>query len=989
MFGGSSYETGMTPLGTLDSGLQMLGLPSIAAQYGMYPGQFFPQHNMQQMLRADAFRAQQAAAVSSAMQRTDVNTWLQTSQGMAQMMGLPFGLDQRAAFRQTYAAAAPMLSMLAQYAPETVDALHGSKGSAAVMAAGLFRGGQYRMGADGAPGMTPESIQALTDTIEGRLYGNRGAIAGMRGVGMGSLGQIFDESSRRGYLPGSIGARSRDTQLKMLATEEGRTVEELKQLSEAEIGGKLRQFDAGRVTMRLKELAGSVSAMREIFGSMGQTDAPISQIMNALEAMTQNRLGSMPAARVEQIVRQARATMENTGLSLDGLMGLTARSAAYGDQLGLARGLSIHAGQGAAALGAGYKNAFGSFGAYDAMSAEEVTAREVLLSTRAGGSEMAQFAGAAIRTTQAMKLGGRAAALSEALQRGDRTFEGRSMYQVLRNGSLSDIFRSSGGDTGVAALRSAMADPFGNQENIDKYNLGGLIRKLQPEEIGEKVGQQAGESAIMQALIAKGVPQAEAARQARAMGPSLLQALQSSDNVEALSTAEGRRGIIQGALAKSMGAGRAAELAGAVSVGFESSSNRLFRHYGYGDLTKYLQNNNKTVLDQADRTSRLIAADAEVSEMLSPLGKAGPIQRVMDMIANKTGDEEIKKAIGTALGGIDVGDVQKITEAEATIRSLSGKDKLTPADMQKLEASKAIIREAGQRVIKAGTESGVDMGRNVSAEDVQRAVSAADNRSSAGVSTLLTRSNNLVGALYLDEKSVRKLGQGGVDRIKAVESSYLQLMRLTGGDTELLAKALADPAHDLHESATALHKQLQGQLSGIHTSLAKDGLPAMTGEEFAAEKAKLKSIRDEREAPDAEQLKSMIGRLSKVGGLDTKNLSEEDRKQISGMLGGFGEAKRKDLMLAIAARERLGEAAKKHGKSLEELSKDKDFAADFKQAGSLADLGVGGTDLSMQEALKKFAPEKAAAKQELTVSGTLKVNIDEGTGELVGTGNLS
>jgi len=983
MFSGHSLETGMTPLGLLDSGLSMMGMPTVAAQYGMYPGQFFPQHNLQQQMRADAFRSQQAAAVTAAMQKTDVNSWLQTSQGAAQMLGLPFGLDQRAAFRQTYTSMAPMLSMLAQYAPDTVDALHGSKGSAAVMAANLFKGGQYRMGADGRPEMSAAAIGNLSETIGSQLYGDSGKIASMRGVGMGALGQLFDESSRRGLLPGSIGARSRETQLKMLSEEEGKTVKELSQLSDSDMGAKLRQFDSSRVAGRLKELAGSISAMKEIFGANGQPDAPMAHLLNALENITQNRLGSMPAAQVEQTVRKTKALMEGTGMSLDGIMSLTARSAAYGDQLGLSRGLAIHAGQNAAAMGAGYKNAFGNFGAYDAMSVEEVTARETLLSTRAGGSQQAQFAGAAIRTTQALGLGAdtRAGKLSAALKRGETTFEGQSMYQVLRSDALSGIFRASGaGDTGVAALRSAMSDSFGNQEAIAAHNLGGLVRQLQPQEIGDKVGRSAGESAVMQALVASGVPQAEAVRQARAMGPGLLRAMQQTDNVEALASAGGRQKIIENELAKTMGAERAGRMAGAVSVGFESNANRLFKHYGYGDLTKYLQNNNQTVIEQGQRIHRVADADADISRMLAPLGKAGPIQRVMDMIQAGTGNEEIGKTLGTALGGIEVGDIRQLSEAQDNIRRLSGKRNLSAADMQVMESSRNTIKTVGERVIKQGESRGVDMGRQVSEADALRAVNSGGDSSASGVSLQLNRANAIAQALYVDDKSLRKLGKGGVDKIKAIESSYLQMLRLTGGDAERLSTALTDDKDPLHKQAVALRAQLQGQLGGVHALLAAKDLPAMTDAEVKAEQVRLKEVQAEREAPDEEQLKSMTTRLGVIGGVDTK-----DSKQLHKLLGGLGENKRKDLMLAIEARERLAAESKKSGRSLADLGADAAFAEDFARSGSLSKFGggAGGEDmLSLQKALKEFAPDKPAVKQEMTIKGKLVVDIKEGTGDL-------
>ena len=180
------------------------------------------------------------------------------------------------------------------------------------MAQHLFRGGQYRMDGAGRMGLSGEDLRELTDTIGKRLYGTPEDTAVMRGIGMGQLGLVFDEGQRRGYLPGTLGARSRDGQLAALSRETGKTTAELAKLDDAEFGRQLRQFDANRVSARLKELAGSVSAMRELFGTMGQPNAPMTQIINALEAITQNRLANMPAAQVEQTVRKTKALIETT-----------------------------------------------------------------------------------------------------------------------------------------------------------------------------------------------------------------------------------------------------------------------------------------------------------------------------------------------------------------------------------------------------------------------------------------------------------------------------------------------------------------------------------------------------------------------------------------------------------------------------------------------------------------------------------------------------
>lgn len=1082
-------------LGPIGNPLAAMAASSFLGQNGMYPGQFFPTHNLADLVKADVYRTQQQAAVSKAMATTDVSTWLDTTGGAMRMMGMPFGLQQRAAFRQSYAAAAPMLSMLAQMAPELVDSLHGSRGSAAVMAANLFRGGQYRLDSSGLPGMSGESINGLQATIEDQLYSSPSRIAGMRGVGMGQLGQIFDESSRRGYLPGSIGARSRGAQIKAISQEEGIATEALEAMDSADFGSKLRSFDSKRISGRLKEMAGAVSAMRELFGSQGQANAPMAQIINALEAMTQNRLASMSGAQVESLVRKTKAVAENTGISIDSLLHLTAQSAAMGDPMGMDRSLAIRIGHSSATFGTGYKNAFGSsFSAFGAASPEEVVARETKLRTQAAMSEQARFAGATIRSVEALGVGAdtEAGQFAAALRRGDTEFKGQSMFRLLTQSNLQNMMRNSGVNAaGLQAFGTAMHDEFGNQEYIEKHGLERMVRKLQGEELANNSGRIAGEGAVQQALIASGVAQPQAAAMARQVGGGLLQAMFNSESPEAISTAANRQKLIEAELTKTMGAAQAAKLAPAVALSFESRMNDQAKFYKYGDFTKMLQSHNKNVLQQGEFTEQMANIDADISQALSPLGKAGPIQRVMDLIQGGKSDEDITAMLGKALGGVDIGQVHALTRDQEEFRRLSAKPNKTaqevaaaqalfrsirgrvgdivtsssttikgtmaaiaegktdeeiqaqfggqlkgiaPSELRQLRTDRVRIQELQAKAERTKAEEqelsekqsrvdavegkiadvglAGDIGRQVSDTDVERAVKGFDALGAAiadqGGSPEarrskidqearhgLARANNIVQGLYTDKASMRKLGVGGVDRLKSIEGKYTQMLRLVGGDTDLLAKALSGDS----SVPEALRNKLQGlaaglgsELSDLHSVLSGEG-NVMTPAEEASEKEALSRVLKEREASDETQKSSLTDRLAKAAGMDPKNLSAEDKEKLHGMLGSYGDTKRQDLMLAMEAQERISAEAARTGKTVEELMDSGVMESDFAQAGGLATLNSapGASDIhSLTAALGTFEEANAAkgantAKPSMELSGTLTIKND-GTGEFTGEG---
>lgn len=1009
-------SAGMIPgLGPANMIMQPM-LQSAMGQMGMVPGDFMGQQNVYDVMRAQAYQRQQMANMAAAMQAADTQTWLATTEGAMRAAGQPFGLDQKAAFGQTYRAMAPYMAMLGQVAPDIVDALHGSRGSAAVMTQNMARGMQYRLDSvTGMPGMSAKDAEQLSTIIREQLYGTDAQVAQMRGVGMGQLGSIFDEGARRGFLPGSLSARRREAQIEAMSARDPAAAAALAGLNDEEFGKKTREFDTNRVAMRLKELAGSVSAMREIFGSMGQPNAPMAQIINALEALTQNKLATMPASRVEHLVRQTKSVMETTGIGLDALLSLTSQAAAYGDSKGLDRSLAVQAGMHAASFGHAYKNSFGSdFTMFGAASADVITAREARMVQNAASSEQARLAGSVLRTVDAFKMDpeSRMGRLAAALRNGETEFEGRSLYQVLRKDQLAGIFRASGGtESQMGAFNAAMNDRFGNQEYIERHDLGSVVRRLHGEELIDRAGTAAGRNAIMNSLRARGMSVEDARTAGDQAAPGLLNEFLNSESPEELSTQEGRQAVVQRALARTFGADKASAMAPEVALSFESQMHTLAKRHGYENFAQLLQQQNRMVLRQQRQVERVAGADAEISRLLSPLGKAGPIQRVIDMLQKGDGNDDIMEAVGTALGGIKIDDIKALMADSDTMRQLAGKEKLTPEEQKTYElARKRLEAHVGDVTARAKAD-GVDIGRRVDDETLARNATGLDALDAARANRRLSpeerqaavdkhmrlslaRTNNIVQSLYLDEASLKKLGAGGVDQLKSLEGKYLQMLRLTGGDTDLLSRALAgDKGVDkkLRDSVAGIYAGMSEEFRTLQKELTGAGTP-MTEEEFAAEKIKLKALQDERMRGDDDQVTKMLDQLGTLGsGFKGKEIGAEDRAELTALLGGFGEARRKDLMLAISAREKIAGEAKRRGLSVKDLQATGAMAEEFQQAGTLVEFGRAGMDdvEGLKATLREFAPEgRPKDQQKLEVTGTLTLQ-EDGTGALAGTGSMA
>jgi hypothetical protein len=242
-------------------------------------------------------------------------------------------------------------------AQNTEDLFFGRRGSATRLASAVNRIGFSR--ADSVTGkdrMSEESLKAFSSDIYSNLYGRDADLNDVSGFSAGRVGDIMTDLAQRKLLPASMS--------KLTASERRRAFEEAggagmkfsenaaddQAIKNAMAGGDsienitkiaggadaVRKVDATRVANSIKGYTDALGAVREIFGDNGMTNAPMQQLLAAMEGLTQNSMSSMSPGKIENIMRRTQMASRDAGVSLEALMGLSARGGALAEQYGLA-----------------------------------------------------------------------------------------------------------------------------------------------------------------------------------------------------------------------------------------------------------------------------------------------------------------------------------------------------------------------------------------------------------------------------------------------------------------------------------------------------------------------------------------------------------------------------------------------------------------------------------------------------------------------------
>lgn len=876
--------------------LQML-LPQLLSgfmrQYGMQPSEFLPTQNYYDQLTSQSYHQQQQLAMSHASKQ-DLASLQRTLAGAVRMTtGQPL---TRAQQQQTFQMAndvqgfMPMLSML--LGPETVDQLMGGRGSAMQMAQSLHRGLRTaRDPATGTFGMSGRSAGLMAEEIFSQLYGTERRSLEMQGISAGTAGRMFEELSTRGLMPtGSsymtpeqrledVGRRTfdEDQQRRMaeaMLTARGKPINEdniafargeisatQKKIKQAVASGDkidlaaltdmagaeemLTTADAGRLSQKLKNMAGAVNAMRDIFGDAGRPNAPMRELINGLDALTQGGLASMSPGRVEQMVRLTRNLADSSGLGLQGIVGLTSQGANLSDKLNLDRSLAVTATQSSAAFSSAFRDTTrGDLPAFGALDAEKAMLLDQQLRVQAQASTTGSVMGTMVRLEQEgfLNRDSEAAAAARALRAGSTTYEfgGKQQRVPVSEPQFRALMERSGVDATFA--QTMLEDRFGSQEYIRDFGLGDLAREMQVDvdltpRIGNMfsagIGRQATQGKAMDLLRDRGLirPGQEGAadytafvRGASRTAAAKYMQLEPEVYKDKQKFKDAMTGIVESSLRqqikaaggsdadadeliKSMGGLQGMEQAGAASRAVLQQQIRNSASWrGYQSEIGLLQMSGRPTM-QAQRARMVEAASvAEMQSAMAGLGRTPPLARLVDTLQRSPAGTPLGKMISEAFGGISeeaLSGSKPYTSFKDAMELYRSAERYKYSDATADEVEEQVARGRGisRQALKDQMGDDPQRFRTEHAAEFAQATAVANRARHARVGQLSERG---ISQQRLSADIVRGLTDGkgaATDALERIAEHLGDLPGLTG-----LTRRLADK-----DLSTAERSQLQRQ----------------------------------------------------------------------------------------------------------------------------------------------------------------------------------
>lgn len=784
--------------------LMAMGGPFLASGFmgGQYmPAQFFPEQNLYAQMLATQQYNNTMQAMQFASQR-DTLAMDQTLGGLRQMIsGQPLTPMQQAQnFRMASSISQFMPFLTQMLGPDLVDQLHGSRGSATIFAQQLSTAMRTALDpVTGQIGYSGRSAGVVTNAVFDQLFGPNANPSLLRGMSAGQAGMAVNELQARGLLGQPLGMMSLTEQRSLIPRELSestlnRIAESLPEIQNIIKAGKTptadelstarsrvletnaaltdstRTFtkadleempgaqdiisaaDADRISSRLKNLAGAVKAMRDIFGDMGKPNAPMRELINGLDALTQGGLATMAPGDIEMLLRRTQAIAKQTGIGIQGLVGLTTQNAALADQLGLDRGFAIQAANQSALFGAASAETgrldlpmFGS------PNKEELTLADAQLRMHAAASPLNNQLSAIMRMVDSgmatPAAGSQLAAIVEAIQAQKPTYEfnGRThslvmQQQTLQQQTLQQILARDAGITG-AEMRSIMSDRFGNQEYAQKYGTQDLTRSMMGQELvrrsvtpalSNRIRGMLEEDKIDETLLKAGITgdTKDFRRMADNIAAGIGQDFLAMD-ATTFRTPELRRKAFAKAFRTRMSQEISRLQPGMDPAQVESLTDMLIQQQGgqqaldstgetmFAVINTAVKANpllrsssaahllfSDAAVAQAAKRGRAAEGEAIMQSALAGLGTSGPIQRLIDTLQTAGPDTNFQDVLGGLIGGVNYEDIAK-NDPTGVIAQVLGLAKSTAAmDFSDPERLAEVRRNARtMRALMDGGES--------------------------------------------------------------------------------------------------------------------------------------------------------------------------------------------------------------------------------------------------------------------------------------------
>jgi len=829
---------------------------------GLVPGGLSSQ-NILDYQDAQRFREEQKQILQDVSGR-DEDQYYQTIRGMQALTGEPFNAPQRAAARRLASTAAGMTPSIAPIVPELIDALAGRTGSASVMAMRMQQFNRFRVDpVTGLTGYSQESNVQEAQQVFDEMYAPDN-MAKMRGMRAGQMGQMYGEMMRRGMIGSDsrpfrervtdaaadvLGGGDPTKRAEVRAIVGGADdadvdfdnldVDQLDKLRGLEsVQGGLRTFNADSTKQSLEGYIDAVTTMREIFGDAGISNAPMSQLIQGLEALSQGTLTQIDPGSLNMMVRTTQQLAKQSGMTIDAAIMMQQQGASTLQNLGMERAFAPQITQGAMAFGMEAMQA--GVGANPAWGLENMDFQRQLdqnlrasavaapttntLAAMVRGEE--QFGGFgltrkegesdadfAVRQATNKPFRQRAEAMTEAIR------EGRTEYSYVdENGdpqvaSLSedqfmvqDVLIQQGLNKGLTkdraqsrALNILMATEA-NRETAFEFETGNLTRRLQIDEIKKDLIQPMVEGVLGNV---EGATPGETLTedQQRQAAESFADTMLSMDRETATDTtlrtnalAESLRGAVPKRATETDERyterlrGLATELTG--NIGERIKTDEQYR--AYGSLQNLMVQQNEPILSRTAITQRRAKLDAGVRDAMTGLTGHGMLASLVGAV-QKAGEDDteatLSKVLGRTFGGVQadeiserlVGPMQEFQDSRDRVKKLETKLNLAKPDErrgieQDLRTETRLLKERANQLRTVAEQNGLlDQEAALDIGDITAFEDAQET----------VRQNRLTSSVLLLRPDAGLSTETRVERAER-EGGLLESLRLGADEDELL-----------------------------------------------------------------------------------------------------------------------------------------------------------------------------------------------------------
>lgn len=494
-------------------------LQQLMSKQGLVPGGLASQ-NLMDYQAAQQYTQDQASLMRD-MSAQDQESYYRTIQGAQAITGNPFNAPQRAAARRLAATASGLTPTFAVAAPELVDAMAGRTGSASVMAMRMQQFNRFKVDpVTGLTGYSRESNSAQATQLFDTMFKDDN-MASMRGLRAGQLGNMYGEMMRRGMVGGDTRTFRSRIQDAASSSLRGGTPEQAQEIRSAlgvgdneaidfstldtgqldklrkleGVQGNLRKFNATAVKDSLSGYVDAVTTMREIFGDAGMSNAPMSQLIQGLEALSQGTLTQLDPSSLNMMVRTTQQLAKQSGMTIDSAIMMQQQGATTLQGMGVSRAFAPQVTQGAMAFGQAADQAgVGSNPAWGLENLDFHRQMDQNLRASAAASPTFNALSALLRVAdegEGFAENSRAAALASAVKEGrtEYTYGGEinSVYDdtSMIQDAIIEQGRAIGLSPEAAAKRasSIMRQTTTNSEYGHKYKTAALVRSTQSDEV--------------------------------------------------------------------------------------------------------------------------------------------------------------------------------------------------------------------------------------------------------------------------------------------------------------------------------------------------------------------------------------------------------------------------------------------------------------------------------------------------------------------------